>query len=63
MPEGSGTAVARALEIETQQTATQPTHEEIAILAHALWITRGCPDGTPEVDWFQAEDQLRTQTR
>ncbi|MBS1876735.1 MAG: DUF2934 domain-containing protein [Acidobacteria bacterium] len=63
MPEGSGTAVARALETVIEETATQPTQEEIAVLAHALWTARGCPEGTPEVDWFQAEDQLRTQTR
>lgn len=61
MPDGTGTAVALAL--ETEQTESQPTEEQIATLAHALWIERGCPEGTPEVDWFQAQEQLRTETR
>jgi hypothetical protein len=33
-------------------------HEEIAALAHALWQARGCPDGSPEEDWFQAKQAL-----
>jgi Protein of unknown function (DUF2934) len=32
--------------------------EEIAALAHALWQARGCPDGSPEEDWFQAKQEL-----
>lgn len=59
MPDGTGTAVAPALEI--QEMESQPTHEQIAALAHALWMERGCPDGTPDVDWFQAEEQLRNR--
>jgi hypothetical protein len=34
------------------------TREQIAALAHALWRERGCPDGSPEDDWFQAERRL-----
>ena len=33
---------------------------EIAALAFSLWEARGCPEGSPEVDWFQAEQQLTT---
>jgi len=33
-------------------------HAEIALLAHRLWEARGCPEGKPEEDWFQAVDQL-----
>ena len=32
--------------------------KEIAALAHALWQARGCPDGSPEEDWFQAKREL-----
>ena len=32
--------------------------EEIAALAHALWQARGCPNGSPEEDWFQAKRDL-----
>lgn len=31
---------------------------EIARLAYHLWQSRGCPEGSPEVDWLQAEQQL-----
>jgi hypothetical protein len=30
----------------------------IAALAYQLWHARGCPDGSPDVDWFQAEQEL-----
>src|SRR5581483_1056463 len=36
-------------------------HAEIAELAHELWQARGCPEGTPEEDWFQAAKQLRSR--
>ncbi len=35
-----------------------PLEEQIAALANALWRERGCPEGSPELDWFQAEQQL-----
>lgn len=40
--------------------------EEIATRSYELWQERGCPIGSPEVDWFQAEEELRnrrTRTR
>lgn len=30
-------------------------HEFVAKLAYKLWEERGCPLGSPEVDWFAAE--------
>jgi hypothetical protein len=35
-------------------------HKEIAALAHRLWEERGCPDGSAELDWHQAIEQLRS---
>jgi hypothetical protein len=35
-----------------------PGTDEIAALAHQLWIDRGCPEGSPEEDWFHAEEEL-----
>jgi hypothetical protein len=29
--------------------------------AHELWQKRGCPTGTPELDWLEAERQLRAE--
>ena len=34
------------------------SHEDIARRAYQLWRERGCPLGSPEVDWEQAEQQL-----
>ena len=34
-------------------------HKKIARLAYSYWEGRGCPDGSPEQDWFRAEEELR----
>lgn len=34
---------------------------EIARLAHALWEARGGQGGSPEEDWFRAEQKLRAR--
>jgi diphthamide synthase subunit DPH2 len=36
-----------------------PEHDEIAALAYQLWIGRGCPEGSPDQDWFCAEKILQ----
>ena len=33
--------------------------QEIATLACEFWQRRGCPDGSPEEDWFRAERELQ----
>jgi DUF2934 family protein len=33
------------------------------VAAFFLWEQRGCPFGTPEVDWFRAEEQIPLQTK
>jgi hypothetical protein len=37
--------------------------EAIAGLAYSLWQSRGCPEGTPDEDWYNAEDILRTSVK
>jgi hypothetical protein len=37
-------------------------HDDIAALAHALWQARGCPEGSPQEDWFHAAEQLRSRS-
>ena len=32
--------------------------DEIAKLAYRLWNERGCPDGSPQEDWFRAKEEL-----
>jgi hypothetical protein len=40
------------------QFETRNAHEATAQLAYDLWVQRGCPFGSPEVDWFAAENAL-----
>ena len=60
----------RALKIDPKKAATgqpQPSQnipaanleEQIAIRAYQLWEERGRPIGSPEVDWRNAEQELR----
>lgn len=34
-------------------------HEAIARLAYSYWQARGCPIGSPDEDWYCAENELR----
>jgi hypothetical protein len=34
--------------------------QDIANLAYALWQQRGCPEGSPEEDWLQAQELIQT---
>ena len=45
----------QSLQIESEQ------HDRIQLAAYYLWQQRGCPLGTPELDWFRAEEQSRLQ--
>jgi len=40
-------------------TKPVPTHEEVALLAVQFWNERGRPFGSPEVDWYRAEETLQ----
>lgn len=43
--------------MEPHQTESD-RHQAIQLAAYCLWQQRDCPFGSPEVDWFQAEEQL-----
>jgi len=36
-----------------------PGQEKISARAYQRWHQRGCPDGSPEVDWSEAEEELK----
>jgi len=36
-----------------------PDRGDIAALAYQLWNNRGCPIGSPDEDWFRAENELK----
>ena len=49
-----------SLQDATQNVISEPVNQaEISALAYELWIQRGCPLGSPEVDWLRAEEELR----
>lgn len=35
--------------------------QDIASLAYQLWIERGSPYGSPDEDWFRAEEALKSR--
>jgi len=40
--------------------AHEAHEQKIAALAYKRWQDRGCPEGSPEVDWFRAVEELRS---
>jgi hypothetical protein len=47
-----------APESEIAAEPERPSHEAIALRAYECWLERGCPDGSPEVDWLRAEQEV-----
>src|SRR5579863_8126686 len=44
-----------------QNVISEPGNQEaISALEYELWIQRGCPLGSPEVDWFRAEEEFKS---
>ena len=43
-----------------EDTRITPDHDTIAALAYQFWILRARPEGSPEFDWFQAEEELKS---
>ena len=36
-------------------------YEEVAVVAFGCWHQRGCPHGSPEVDWEEAQRIVRSR--
>jgi hypothetical protein len=46
----------------TDHGANVIAHEaDIAALAYKLWQGRGCPEGSPDEDWFRALKEMRSR--
>jgi hypothetical protein len=43
---------------DSEQIDQNRQREAIEKLAYALWEKRGCPAGTAEADWLEAEQKL-----
>lgn len=58
-----------AHEHTSQMHEVQPTkhgvttfgHDEIAARAYAIWRANGCPEGSSQIDWFRAAEELRSR--
>lgn len=46
---------------KTKPSVADSTHEDITAVAYSLWQARGCPEGSPEEDWFKAESALKAK--
>lgn len=53
--------VAPQYESEAPVTEEVIDREELTRLAQWHWEMRGSPEGSPDEDWFWAEDELRRQ--
>jgi hypothetical protein len=53
-----GTTVANSSETESGDVSDQIDQEAIARLAYSYWEARGGAGGTPEDDWFRAQQEL-----
>jgi hypothetical protein len=51
--------------VDQNRTATVETSantNQIAPVAYEYWQRRGCPIGSPELDWLKAEEDLKKRT-
>ena len=46
-----------------EEISEPENQQEVAALAYGFWQARGCPEGTPEEDWFRAEREIAASKR
>jgi hypothetical protein len=49
------------VEISVLEADSFPGYDHIAARAFELWHARGCPDGSAEQDWLEAEAELQAR--
>ena len=59
---GSAVPAGENTSISNLSDAVDPNREEVAQLAYSYWEARGCAGGSPEQDWFRAEQEIRERT-
>jgi hypothetical protein len=47
--------------LQHYQPAPNSGHDVITASAYDCWVARGCPIGSPEVDWLQAEENRKNE--
>lgn len=50
----------RARTARPDESPDGPSEQDIAAHAYRLWQDRGCPEGSPERDWFQAIEEMHS---
>lgn len=53
-----GKETRKTVGLQARRTTLDPDHDTVGTLAYELWRKRGCPMGSPQEDWFQAESAL-----
>jgi hypothetical protein len=53
----------KSLSPELRDEPVPLSKQEVADLAYKRWVERGCPQGSPEEDWFEAENKLHLERR
>ena len=43
-----------------EEGALPDRHQELELLAYEYWQERGSPIGSPEEDWFRAEEEMES---
>jgi hypothetical protein len=51
---GEGPAGLAATDQKSRGDGLAGDEDRIQLVAYQLWIERGCPIGSPEVDWLEA---------
>lgn len=70
-PEHSTTAYLQAqwenriswMEYGVSEVSRELREEDIAAFAYELWQLRGCPEGSPQEDWYRAVTALNSRTQ
>ena len=55
-----GSSSAQATKANSPDSEEQYTDSDVSEMAYSAWCDRGCPEGSPEVDWQTAIDRLRS---
>jgi hypothetical protein len=59
----SAPAISLPRSIQRKEKIQNPSQQDIAKLAYALWEERGMPNESAEEDWIEAERRLRGNGR
>ncbi len=62
-PDNSAAMTNRREGEATQTISASDETNRIAALAYEFWTQRGCPKGSPEEDWFRAEEEIKRHAR